>query len=81
MLTLILTLGLALAQSVGDFRIVSDDTPLKRYEDSDEVSTTAKAGAKVEVVAVGKTLVRVRSGRDFGWIDPGKLGEVPKKGD
>ncbi len=77
MLTLLLVAGLALAQSVGDFRILTAETELKRFPDSDEVSATVKKGAKVEIVAEGTTTVRVRSGRDFGWVERAVLAEVP----
>ena len=73
MLTLLLSASLAFAQSVGDFRVLSAETALLRYRNSDEVSATVKEGTKVEVVFVGKNLVRVRSGRDLGWVVPAVL--------
>jgi len=76
MFTLLLTVGLALAQSVGDFRYLTTEAKLLRYADAKEVSATVKQGTKVEVVAVGGALVRVRAGRDFGWVEPGILSET-----
>jgi hypothetical protein len=68
MITLLLTLSLAFAQNVGDFRFTTDEVKLLRYSDAVEISATVKKGTKVEVVAKGETLIRVRSGRDFGWL-------------
>ena len=75
MFTLLLTMGIALAQDVGDKRFVTSDVKLLRYPDATEVSANVKKGAKVEVVVVGETLIRVRSGRDFGWIPSELLSE------
>lgn len=76
MFTLLLTMGVAFAQDVGDKRYVNNETKLLRYPDAVEVSATVKKGARVEVVAVGKTLIRIRSGRDFGWVPPDVLSET-----
>ena len=75
MITLLVTMSLAFAQDVGDFRYTTDEVALKRYRNSEEVSTTVKKGVKVEVVAVGKQLIRIRSGRDFGWLTAKQLSE------
>ena len=75
MFSLLLYMGLAFAQNVGDFRFTTAEVKLLRYPDAVEVSATVKKGAKVEVVAVGDALVRIRSGRDFGWIPSELLSE------
>ena len=76
MFILLLTMGIAFAQDVGDKRYVNSEVKLLRYADAVEISATVKKGTKVEVVAVGKTLIRIRSGRDFGWIPPDLLSET-----
>ena len=63
----------ALAQTPGEFRWLVAETTFLRFADSEEVSATVKASTKVEVVAVGETLVRVRAGRDFGWVSTDAL--------
>jgi SH3-like domain-containing protein len=75
MITFLLTLSLALAQNVGDFRFTTTEVKLLRYPDAVEISATVKKGTKVEVVAEGDTLIRVRSGRDFGWMHSVLLSE------
>ncbi len=79
MLTILLAAGLSFAQSVGDFRILNQEAQLRRFQGSDEISATVKKGTKVEIVAEGKGTVRVRAGRDFGWVETKLLDEVPKK--
>jgi hypothetical protein len=66
----------ALAQSPGDFRWLVSETELKRFSDSDEVSATVKAATRVEIIAVGESLLRVRAGRDMGWIAADALAET-----
>ena len=73
MLTFLLTMGIAFGQDVGDKQFVTTEVKLLRYADAVEISATVKKGGRVEVVAVGDNLVRVRSGRDFGWVHPDLL--------
>jgi len=71
---LLLTLiSVVMAQTPGDFRWLVADTPLKRFSDTDEVSARVQAQTRVEVIAVGDVLIRVRAGRDFGWVSPDAL--------
>jgi hypothetical protein len=72
MITFLLFLSSALAQNAGDFRYTTVEVKLLRYADATEVSATVKKGEKVEIVVAGGPLIRVRSGRDFGWV-PGEL--------
>jgi hypothetical protein len=70
-----------LAQTPGDSRWLVEETAMKRFADGEEISATIKADTKVEIIAIGDVLVRVRAGRDMGWIAPTVLSETKPASD
>ena len=57
------------------------ETALKRFVDAEEISATVKAATKVESIAGGDSLIRVRAGRDMGWIAADQLSETKPASD
>lgn len=58
----------AFAQDVGSAMYVAADVDAKRFPDADTKGPALAGGDEVTVVYVEGDLVRVMSGKDFGWV-------------
>ena len=52
---------------------VQSDVEAKRWLDADSVSISLSKGDTVQVIYRAEGSVRVKSGRDFGWVPEDKL--------
>lgn len=58
----------AYAQDAGSTLFATADVEAKRFPDADTVGPSLSSGDRVTVVYVEGDLVRVTTGREFGWV-------------